>query len=107
MPITAAEPAPVRDGRDIIGDWANRASRLFAFCFKGGASDSTASLEVRNNVYPLPRARYFTWGSVCPRFGSKATGKLLKLSCRDLFGAGDKASPLRVLTSRGITFDFW
>src|SRR5438128_1745302 len=94
MRITAAEVALDRD----IADLANGANRWVAFCFEAGAgfeaSDSTASLEVRNNVYPLPRARYFTCGSVCPRFGSKATGKLLKLTCRDGCDAGDNASPL-------------
>ena len=99
------------DRRDLIVDRANRASRL-AFCFEAGAgsgaSDSTASLEVRNNVYPLPRARYFTCGSVCPRFGSKATGRLLKLSRRDFSDAEDKASPLLAFTGRGVAFDrFW
>src|SRR3989442_898909 len=95
------------DRRDLIVDRANRASRL-AFCFEAGAgsgaSDSTASLEVRNNVYPLPRARYFTCGSVCPRFGSNATGKLLKLTCRDGCDAGDNASPLLAFTGRRIAF---
>jgi hypothetical protein len=36
--------------------------------------ENTASRLVRNKVYPLPRARYFTWASVCPSFFSKASG---------------------------------
>jgi hypothetical protein len=35
---------------------------------------STAPLEVRNNVEPLPRETNFTSESVCPRFASKLIG---------------------------------
>src|SRR5436190_24396 len=97
--ITEVPLAPVR--RDTICEFPNLARRLLDFCIReevrSVASDSTASFEVRNKLYPLPRARYFTWGSVCPKFGSNATGKLLKLVCLDLCVAGDNifALPLK------------
>src|SRR5476649_1609386 len=37
---------------------------------------TTASRRVRKRVYPPPRARKLTRGSVCPRFGSNTNGKL-------------------------------
>ena len=36
--------------------------------------ESTASLAVRKRVWPRPRERNFTWGSVWPRLGSNRRG---------------------------------
>ena len=42
----------------------------------GLSRTSTASRPVRNKVYPRPRERKFTVGSVCPRFASKLNGSV-------------------------------
>ena len=38
--------------------------------------ESTASVEVRNKLYPEPRERNLTWPFVCPWLRSKLSGSL-------------------------------
>src|SRR5438094_602362 len=55
-------------------------------------SDRTAPPEVRNTVYPGPRARNLTRLSVWPTFGSKESGSFPKACASPLLAAESRAA---------------
>src|SRR5713101_6052286 len=102
MPVTAAlAAAPSNDMRMISRGLASRsrasgklgnAPSLFAgLAWRSFCSIRSASLGKRKSLYPGPRERNLTLGSVCPWLASKLKGSLPYSSATFYFTAGEGA----------------
>ena len=80
-----------------------RTTSVVAESSPGLRSESTASRPVRNSENPLPRARNFTWPSVCPSFASNRSGK--RPYSPTICGLTPAAVPFAVLAKVGVFFE--